>query len=95
MAIEETEYQRLGLVLSKDATNEDKLAFVKFLIDVYHQKPEWSTGILLQYFKDYFHPFAAADFRTFDADSRRIQRNILTSRGDYVPKGRNVLISDA
>lgn len=76
-------------------TNDNKIAYVKFRIDLYRANTEWRTDTLSEYFADDFHLFTAAGFKIIDSDSRRAFRDIMCSCGVSVSKGRNVLVGDA
>lgn len=46
-------------------------------------------------FADDFRSYSPYDFRSIDSDIRCELRDHLRSNGVYVPKGRNIFISDA
>lgn len=86
--------QRFRNGLPAEATLDDKLAFATHCLQNYHVQ-QWSGDSLSEYFADDFGGFTKEDFKSIDSDTRRNLRDLLRSRGVFVPKGRNVLIADA
>lgn len=84
---------RFGLL--NDASDNDKLDFIKKRIVVYRQKAEWTDGTLFECFAGDFWHFAAKDFKTINTYSRRTLWDLLRSRGVCVAKGRNTSIGDS
>lgn len=80
--------------LPANATIEDKRAFAIHCA-INYEKQNWHNDSLSEYFADDFRDFTVEDFTNIDTATRRNLRDLLRSRGVFVPKGRNIVIAQA
>lgn len=97
-AISEQEHtsidQRLLHALQSNDFQEDKQGFVAYRLHAYWTRSHWRTDTLSEYFAHDCKDVTVEDFKNLDPDARCELRDPLRNRGVYVPKGRNILISD-
>lgn len=78
----------------EETTSEQKKDFARYCLELY-TKQDWKYSSLSEFFADDFKSCTVADFRNFRGELRRELRDILRTRGVYVPKDQNVEIADS
>lgn len=78
-----------------NASASEKQDYVEYCLAAYREQPQSREGTPSEYYADKFRFFTVADLRDMKADSRQRLRDLLRAGDDYVPKGRNVLISNS